>query len=345
MGVGTNVTPYLGSVFSSRSGLPQQTVSYITTCRNRKERNPIKNTHAENTLGIALGGGGSRAFLHLGVLARLEEEGLAPSVIAGSSMGAVLGALYAANRTDPKCIPDILDYFRSSPLFGALIRHDKGDGLHRRPGWLGNAARKLATWSVATAASWRLGLRRRHPVNKAIDELFGRKGLRIESLPLPFGLNALNLTRGEVEDFVSGPLAPALKAGVAIGLIFAPHELNGDQYADAAPLCPVPTGLCRRLGARTVLAVDICAGLARPHDCLNGFDVARRILSIQSEALNAAETACADVVLRVDASDVFWADFSRIDELAERGREAAGTIIPQLRRSVEASGPGLPVPE
>lgn len=282
-------------------------------------------------LGIALGGGGARAFVHLGVLSRLEEEGLRPGYISGSSMGAVLGALYADEPHRDTTIPRILDYFRNSSLFGRLIKQDKGDGLHNRPGWLGNLIRKLATFSVAAITSFRLGLRRHNPVNNAIDEFFSRDARNIESLTLPFGVNSLNLTRGRLEEHMSGPLAPALKAGVAIGLVLAPFVWHDEQYADAAPIAPVPVRLCRHLGATVVLGVDICAPLVSPLPSHSGFDVVRRILSMQTEALNNQETAEADVLLKIDVSDVFWADFSRIDYLVERGREAAGTIVEQLR--------------
>ncbi len=281
--------------------------------------------------GVALGGGGSRAFVHLGVLARLEEEGVRPGFVSGSSMGAVLGALYAKDPSASRAIPKILDYFRKSSLFGRLVKQDKGDNLHKRPGYFGSMARKMATASVANIISFRRGLRSFNPVNAAIDQHFGKPGLRFEDLAIPFAANALNLSEGKMVECKRGPLAPALKAGVAVGLVFAPHEWDGGQYADAAPLCPVPVGMCRRLGAAKVLAVDICAPLDRPLDCHTGFDVVRRIMSMQSESLNEQEIAGADQVLKIDASDVFWADFSKIDMLFERGREVCGEVIRKIK--------------
>ncbi len=283
-----------------------------------------------NQWGVALGGGGSRAFVHLGVLARLEEAGVAVSHISGSSMGAVLGALYAEAPRAAETLPRVLEYFRKSSLFGGLARKEKTDGLHRRPGLFGAFARKMATASVAGVVSFRKGLRRFHPVNRAIDDCFGRKGTTFEQLALPFAANSLNLTTGALEEHAAGLLAPALKAGVAIGLVFAPFEWNGCQHADAAPIAPVPVAMCRRLGAERVLAVDICAPLERPAECSSGFDVVRRIVSVQSELLNNAETAGADAILRIDCSDVFWGDFSRIDELVARGGAAAETILGRL---------------
>ncbi|MCD8138186.1 MAG: patatin-like phospholipase family protein [Planctomycetaceae bacterium] len=284
----------------------------------------------ENRFGIALGGGGSRAFVHLGVLARFEEEGLRPGFVSGSSMGAVVGALYA-RRPGGDAIPGILDYFRKSSLFGGLVRQDKGDGLHKRPGFFGIFCRKAATASIAGTISFRLGLRRMNPVVHAIDDLFGKENVRFEDLALPFAANAINLTDGRLEEHAAGPLAPALKAGVTIGLVFAPYVWNGSQYADAAPIAPVPVTMCRNLGAEKVLAVDICAPLARPQESYSGFDVVRRIMAVQSEVLNDAEVAGADDVLRIDVSDVFWGDFSCIDELYRRGYEAAAPAVERVR--------------
>lgn len=291
----------------------------------------------KENFGVALGGGGSRAFFHLGVLARLEEGGIRPDFLSGSSMGAVLGALYAADPAGARGIPRILDYFRKSSLFGRFAKPAKTDGLHQRPGFAGRTLRALATASVAATISFRKGLRSRHPVNKAIDAFFPGDGPDIAGLCLPFGFNAIDLTSGTLRDFTSGPINPALKAGVAIGLVFSPHRWDGVDYADAAPLCPVPVGLCRRLGADTVLAIDICAPLEPGIRLHSGFDVVRRIMSMQSDELNRREMANADVVVREDISDVFWGDFTRIDELVERGRTAAERVLGGLREKLAAA--------
>ncbi|MDR0362676.1 MAG: patatin-like phospholipase family protein [Planctomycetota bacterium] len=290
---------------------------------------------AERKIGVALGGGGGRAFAHLGVLARLEEAGVTPYCLSGSSMGAVLGALYARDPRADRVIPEILDFFRKSSLLGALARPNRNDGLHSRRGPLGRVGKKLATLSVAAAVSLRRGLRTLHPVARAVDALFPGNGPDIGSLALPFGLNALDLTEGRVRDFAEGPLNPLLKAAVAVGLVFAPFRHDGRDYADAAPICPVPVTLCRKLGAEQVIAVDICNPLDRDHRADTGFDVVRRILSIQSDLLHQAEIAGADIVVKPEVSDIFWGDFSRIDEAVSRGRDAAEAALPLIRALAE----------
>lgn len=155
-------------------------------------------------LGLALGGGGSRAFVHLGVLSRLDEAGIRPACISGSSMGAVLGALYAMDPSGDAAINRILDSFRKSSHFGGLIRQDKGDGLHRRPGRLGSLARKLATASVAGVISFRKGLRRFHPVNAAIDDFFGKDNVSFDQLKIPFAANALTSRPAAAKTIIPG---------------------------------------------------------------------------------------------------------------------------------------------
>lgn len=280
---------------------------------------------------MALGGGGSRAFAHLGVLARLDEEGIRPAFVSGSSMGAVVGAIYAADPHIGELLPRLREYFARSPLFGGLAHPARSDGLHHRHGRLGRLARKFAVLSITAAGSFRMGLRKFHPVNRVIDAFFPDLATDLSGLALPFGLNALDITTGEVRDFVRGPLNPLLKSGVAVGLVFSPYRHGGAEYVDPAPVAAVPVGLCRKLGAPAVLAVNVSSPLDKDFSPESGFDVVRRILAIQSDILNRREVDSADVVVSPMVSDIFWADFSRVDLAVERGREAADAVIEDIR--------------
>ena len=100
------------------------------------------------------------------------------------------------------------------------------------------------------------------------------------------------------------------------------------------PISSIPVGLCRRLGAGKVLAVDISAPLENGLKCVSGFDVARRLMSVQSAILTAAEAKTADYCLEINVSDIFWGDFSRVDEAFERGRLATEEALPGIRRAL-----------
>lgn len=278
-----------------------------------------------------MGGGGARTFMHLGVLTELEAAGLRPSYIAGSSLGAILAALYAAQPAD---CPDpaaraarfALDYFNAHRDFGARRRPDKNDRLHRRSGQFKKLRKGLATFAVAGATAFRPGLRRRHPLYPVIDDWFG--GRTIESLRLPFSCVALDLTDATERRFVSGPLAPALKAGVAVGFLFLPFMDGERALVDAAPIAPVPVTACRELGAGRILAVDVCQPVGSGAVLDTGMDVALRIIAAGSKRLNDDQLALADAVLSPEGGDVFWGDFSRGAELVERGAAALREALP-----------------
>jgi predicted acylesterase/phospholipase RssA len=257
-------------------------------------------------------------------------------------MGAVLGALFARSASQ-EGINETLAYFRSSPLLGRGRRWRR-DGLQVRSGPLGRLARKFATALVAVAVSFRLGLRRYNPVEAAVEHFFPGLDFDITSLSLPFACNALDLGEGVVAEFSQGPLNPALKAGIAVGLVFKPYRWLGKHYVDAAPLSPVPVGLCRRLGAPRVLGVDISSPLEKGIGVESGFEVVRRIMSVQSTELNRQETAGADWLIQADLGDFFWADFDRLDELVERGRQAVEPLLAQAQAPAKPGFPRL-VPE
>lgn len=172
--------------------------------------------------GISLSGGSARGLAHIGVLQALAEAGIRPKVVAGASMGAIIGALYAAGIS-PQEMPgffkkaSMLNYFTwKLPPHGGMLSSDK-----------------LA------------------------DELEEALGIKtFEELQMPLFVSVTNYTRGRTEIISSGPLALAVAASAAIPLIFKPVEMNGDLYVDGGitdnqPVGPLPK-LCRRIIASHV---------------------------------------------------------------------------------------------
>ena len=288
--------------------------------------------------GVALGGGGGRAFAHLGVLRALAAAGLEPDVVAGSSMGALMGALYARRADLDEALAATRAYF--APGAAALRNRRerpadaRGDRLHQRRGPFPRLRRSLATAAVALATSFRPGLRTFHPLHRAIDRLIP-EGTAFADCAKPFACVALDLNAAALAVFASGPLAPALKAGVSVGLVFSPFRHDGCSYVDAAPVSPVPVRACRALGADRVLAVDLCAPV-EPEDRFDtGFDVVRRIVALQTRILSDEEIALADLVIRPETGPVFWADLSRVDEMVEAGDRAMTERLPAWRACLE----------
>jgi NTE family protein len=183
------------------------------------------------TLGIALGCGGARGWAHIGVLRALSAAGIAPDVVAGCSMGALVGAAYAGGRLDA------LEAWARGLTRNRFLRYI--DPRLRGGGLLGGAA-----------------------VAELLDDL----GLpdRIEALDRPFMAVASDLASGQEAWLQTGSLADAVRASVAIPGVLAPHCVEGRWLLDGGLTNPVPVSACRALGARRSIAVNALARHGAP---------------------------------------------------------------------------------
>ncbi len=174
-------------------------------------------------IGLALGSGGARGWCHIGVLRGLEAAGLGPARVAGASMGALVGAAWAAGRLD------------------ALA--DWALGL--------TPARFIALLDPRPASG---GLVAGREILKVLTEI----GLpeRIEDLPVPFAAVATDMATGREVWLRRGPLAAAVRASVAIPGVLSPVRLDGRWMLDGGLTNPVPVSVARALGAEAVIAVN-----------------------------------------------------------------------------------------
>jgi NTE family protein len=181
------------------------------------------------TIGLALGGGAARGFAHIGVMRTLLKHGIVPDVIVGTSIGAVVGGCYAADKLDP-----LEDWGRKLTKRGMMRYLDvsfSGSGLI--------SGKVLAEPLLAA-----LG-----------DE-------RIEKLPIKFAAIATEFDTGHEIWLTHGRLCDALQASYALPGIFPPVRLGGRWLVDGALVNPVPVSAARALGARVVIAVHLNADLS-----------------------------------------------------------------------------------
>ena len=180
------------------------------------------------TIGLALGGGAARGFAHIGIIQTLVEAGLKPDVIAGTSIGALAGGLYAAGRLDP--FSDWSLQLTRRSVFGYMDFSFSGSGL------IG-------------------GDRLADRLNRELGDL------AIEELPLRFAAIATEVGTGHEIWLTRGRLVDALRAAYALPGIFAPVLIGQRWLVDGALVNPVPVSAARALGARLVIAVNLNSDL------------------------------------------------------------------------------------
>lgn len=251
-------------------------------------------------LGLALGGGAARGFAHIGVIQVLEEAGIRPDLVVGTSAGSLVAALYAAG------------------LNGAA---------------LGRLARQMDEGALADWAFPGRGLLRGEALARFVREHTG--GRLIEHMALPLGIVATELNSGEPVLFRVGDPGQAVRASSAVPAVFQPVAIAGHEYVDGGLVSPVPVRFARQMGATLVLAVDISQA---PAGAATG-DPLRMLLqtfSIMGQSIKRLELRDADVVLRPALAGMGGSDFAARERAVAAGRKAAQQSLMVLRQRIAA---------
>lgn len=270
---------------------------------------------------VALGGGGARGLAHVGALQVLEAEGIAIRGIAGTSIGAIVGGLFAAlgeARDDGRNLARLLAAAPHSPF---PTRH----GRQRFRDW-------FDTIAYLRGDIFGLGRDDGKALEAALRAWTGPR--RIETLPIPFAAVATDVRTGEVVVLSRGPLAAALHASAALPGVYAPVRVEGRLLIDGGVVENLPVRAARRLGGDVVLALSVAGTLepAVPTTGLGLLGRAELIRAARDESLAMAE---ADIALRLHLpKDAGVFDFDRAAELISCGREAMRAALPHVRAAL-----------
>ena len=251
-------------------------------------------------IGLALGGGAARGFAHIGVIQVLEEAGIRPQLVVGTSAGSLVAALYASGKSGAEL---------------AMLA-------------LGMDESAITDWAFPGR-----GVIRGEALARYVREQTG--GLSIEKMKLPLGIVATDLDSGQAILFQRGDPGVAVRASSAVPAVFQPVKIGEHEYVDGGLVSPVPVRFARAMGAELVLAVDISSP---PEGQATG-DAMRLLLqtfAIMGKSINHFELRDADVVLRPKLNGVGSADFAARQRTIMAGREAALAALPELRARIAA---------
>ena len=277
---------------------------------------------------LVLGGGGARGLAHIGVLKALEREGLIPEVIVGTSMGAVVGGMYAQSGS-AKLVELMMKELLHSEEFrevgiGALARGKKTAG---RP-TMATMYRRMKRGYVLLRSGWSTGLVENSLLLRSLTRLL--EDGRIQDCIIPFASVACDLMTGRQVVLRSGPILKAVAASAAIPGIVRPVKLNGRLLVDGGVTSLVPVEACRSLTGLPVVAVPVTRSLRDLEPMKNVIDVVLRSKMISELALTDHALGGADVVIRPNVSSFGWADFAPLAALIARGEKATEKAVPQI---------------
>ncbi|PID81462.1 hypothetical protein CSB20_02845 [bacterium DOLZORAL124_64_63] len=284
------------------------------------------------TIGLALGSGGARGLAHAGVLEALEEAGVRADVVAGTSMGSIVGGLYAQNPDSALVWSRLEAYVRSEEFiayWAPFVPREDNEGLDARNRLMGLyefMQRKL----IAVRTVTRPYLQTAEQLLNPLHSLFGP--ITFEELAIPLATVALDLVSGQCVTYTEGSLVQGIYASSCIPAVFPPVEEDGRIIVDGGGPYRVPIEACRQLGADFVIAVDIPA--FQEHSFTTGLDMIMRSNTIARQRLNQFSCATADFVITPDVTDFHWADFGAGEACRTRGYTATRERLPRLQREL-----------
>ena len=252
-------------------------------------------------IGLALGGGAARGFAHIGVIQALEEAGIRPHLVVGTSAGSLVAALYAHGKT-------------AAEMAALALTMDEG---------------ALTDWAFPSR-----GVIRGEALARYVREQTA--GQSIEQMKMPLGIVATQLDSGVGVLFQRGDTGTAVRASSAVPAVFQPALIGGREYVDGGLVAPVPVRFARQMGATLVIAVDISTP---PEGNLTG-DTMKLLLqtfAIMGRSISRFELSSADVVVRPPLVGVSGADFTSRLRAIRSGRDSASALMPQIKALIAAA--------
>jgi len=251
-------------------------------------------------VGLALGGGGARGIAHIGVLAELEAENVPVHLIAGTSAGSIIGALYAAGLTPEQMF-----------------------ALAQRTTW-----RDLVHVTLP-----RVGLVNADPMQALLNDLLGQRS--IENLPLPFAAVACDLMTGKEVIITKGNIALAVRASCSIPGIFVPVPHGDHLLVDGGLVNGVPVSVVRRMGAQVTIAVRLNQGGAPAQHPHTIFGILAQAAEIMQRSQQMMEP---DVLIAPHIVNQSMADLHRAQAAYSAGRIATRAAMPDILEALRKQG-------
>jgi len=281
-------------------------------------------------IGLALSGGGARGLAHIGVLLWLEENHIPVDSIAGTSMGALVGALYATGRSPAEMRQFVEaihwdEAIASEPSYPQLSFRRKEDRrTDQIPSKLG----------LKNGLKGPIGFSAGQGVGLLLDRIaFPYSTLTsFDDLPIPFRCVATDMLSGDAVVLKDGSLAQSLRASMAIPGLFTPVELNGQVLADGGLVDNIPTDVAREMNASIVIAVNIATPLVGRKDLETLAAFLTQAVDIMTLGNDRRALRLADAQIAPNLGAFTALDFSSADEIIRLGYQGAASNAAELRK-------------
>ncbi|NIR52665.1 hypothetical protein GWO43_29095 [candidate division KSB1 bacterium] len=279
---------------------------------------------------LALGGGGARGCAHIGVLKVLERANIPIDMIVGSSIGAVIGAIYAKHKNAKSVEQRFKEFLKSEEyLKSGLDLFKRKEPVEN---FFGQVATHIRQRIVVNLAQSKLSLVGGQRLRRAMEFLIPEG--RIEETRLPFYPVASDILGGHQVVFKEGDMREIVGASASIPGFLPPYEVNGHLLVDGSVVCPIPVEPARELGADIVIAVDVGQDLNQNPDLDNVISIIFQTNHMTARHYNLHLLKQATVVIRPNVGLVHWSEFKLLNYMIEEGERVTEEALSKVRKAV-----------
>jgi len=279
-------------------------------------------------IGVALSGGGAKGLAHIGALKVLEETGIPIDYITGTSMGSVVGALYAIGyRTDElekiALSTDWADLLTDEILRRYVAMEEKiWDGRYIGSFPISSKGVQLPSGLIAGQKISNFLSRLTWSVHHIND---------FKQLPIPFACVAADIVTGEAVPIDSGFLPDAIRASMAIPTVFTPIKFQNHLLVDGGLVRNLPAEDVKRMGADIVIGIDVSFTLLPAEDINSFVDIITQSLSFVEAQSREKQHELCDILIQPDITELTMFSFNDVEDIIKRGEDAARKMLPQLQ--------------
>jgi len=282
-------------------------------------------------IGLALGGGGARGLAHIGILRAFETQSIPIDLIAGTSIGALVGAAFASGM-ESRELEEVLNRFLESPTFqDSALKSIKEMQANKRLSLTQKIQAFFKNRIILAQAMFRPGILHAEDFQAMIDYFV--PDIRIEELGIPFVAMATDLISGYPVVLSRGSLRKAVMASCAVPGAVPPVKDDGKLLADGGIASLVPTLVARERGAEFVVAVTVDSEIRARDEIGSAMDVYVRAAEIMSFHLEQEALKQADAVIRPNVGSLHWTDFEQATDLIREGERAALDNMKNVKRA------------
>ena len=295
-----------------------------------------QDTPAKAKIGLVLSGGGAKGFAHIGVLKVLEEAGIKIDYIGGTSMGAVIGGLYAMGY-NAKQIDSIIGTTNFSNVINDYIPRSSKNFYEKRNDELYALTLPFNKFSIGAPEGLSKGMYNFNLLSRLTLPV--RHVRDFKALPIPFLCMGTNIALGEQVIFEKGILAQAIAGSSSLPSVFSPVVIDGNLIVDGGVVNNYPIDEVRKLGANIIIGVDVQTGLLNRDELRSASRIFFQITNLQMIERMKVNANLTEIYIKPDVKDYGVVSFDNATEIIKKGEDATFSVYEKINLLVDKSNP------